>query len=230
MNKNSDIEILRALAITMGLLQHLPILAGPNVAALELMGRYFGFWGGVDLFFVISGFLITRLLFKYVDLIETGGDWLLELKTFWIKRAFRLMPAAWVWLLIPLLLAASIPNIFPPLQTLTHDALAALLNVADFYWPYCVTSGKAGSLCSSSATLLPYWSLSLEEQFYVALPALLLFIRRRWLVPVIIAALIALLAWSRPLFSLGWFLRIDALLWGYYRLRQGMRCSSRAHY
>jgi peptidoglycan/LPS O-acetylase OafA/YrhL len=214
--KNSDIEVLRALAIIFTLIHHLPVLLNWNIGALEQIGHYFGFWGGVDLFFVVSGFVITRSLSNFRAQLSTDGKWGAELKSFYLRRAFRLLPAAWLWLLIPcaISLFATAPQVFPHFETIRNDALAAALNIADWYWPHCLWSGQVATLCSQQMTIGHYWSLSLEEQFYVLLPLLLLGIPRRWLSPLLITAIALQFFWSRSALSFGWYTRTDGLLWG----------------
>ncbi|HSB97723.1 MAG TPA: acyltransferase [Spongiibacteraceae bacterium] len=213
--RNTDIEVLRAVAIVTALVQHFPLLIGHSVPALNKVGHYFGFWGGVDLFCAISGYVITRSLSTYMAAVAGRGNWSLELKTFAIRRVFRLLPSAWLWLAIPLLLSAIVkPDTYPPARTLANDVLAAAFSVANFYWYQCGATGSMGRVCSDVVILLPYWTLSLEEQFYFLLPIVLLLVPRRWLMPLILLVLAALLTWTRPLFSLGWFIRIDGLLWG----------------
>ncbi|WP_179085210.1 acyltransferase [Aquipseudomonas alcaligenes] len=211
--RNLQIESLRAIAITFVLFSHLQI---------EVSGWYFNLpshvelWAGVDLFFVISGFLITHSLLGLVGARERGTAWWPELKAFWIRRAFRLLPAAWLWLLVPLLLSLLIGQhaLFAPTRTLLNDALAAVLQVANLYWAHCIGSGQWGELCSQPPVLSPYWSLSLEEQFYLLLPILLILLPARLLLPVLALLLITHLFWIRPILTLAWYVRPDSLLWG----------------
>jgi peptidoglycan/LPS O-acetylase OafA/YrhL len=115
---------------------------------------------GVDIFFVLSGFLITRLL-----LIERGTTGGVDLRGFWGRRARRLLPALLVLIagLFVLGLVADLPH--ASLQTLPGDALAALLFVAN--WRFL--AGDHGYFASGQApSLLEHtWSLSIEEQFYL---------------------------------------------------------------
>jgi peptidoglycan/LPS O-acetylase OafA/YrhL len=210
-NKNNQIEALRAAAIAFVLLSHFPV----SSAWFAQANLYVELWAGVDLFFVISGFLITRSLLGLRQAQGRREQWR-ELKSFWIRRAFRLLPAAWLWLLIPILIAILVGDhpLFAPLGTLLNDVAAAVLQVANIYWASCIGSGQWGQLCSLPPIVGPYWSLSLEEQFYLLLPLVLILVPVRWLVPAIVALIVAQVFWSRPIFTLAFYTRADALLWG----------------
>jgi peptidoglycan/LPS O-acetylase OafA/YrhL len=117
---------------------------------------------GVDLFFVLSGFLITTLLLEEQDV--TGH---IDLKAFWLRRARRLLPAAGSVILLVMLLAAA-----------AHD----------FGRAATIVSGEAlyaGNIVRSVDPHLPpgpvdhFWSLGEEEQFYVLWPAVLILALRR---------------------------------------------------
>lgn len=211
--RNQQIETLRAAAIMFVLLSHFPIDGA--VWYFDLSG-YVELWAGVDLFFVISGFLITHSLSGLVSARARGEACWPELKAFWIRRAFRLLPAAWLWLLVPLLLSALIGQhpLFAPMRTLINDTLAAAFQVANFYWASCIGSGQWGQLCSQPPVVGPYWSLSLEEQFYLLLPLVLILLPFRFLLPCLALLIAVHLFWIRPIFTLAWYVRPDSLLWG----------------
>lgn len=148
-----ELEGLRGVAILLVLLCH----AG-------LAGFDAGFIG-VDVFFVLSGFLITGLLIDERD--RTGR---IELATFYARRAKRILPAAAV-VLVATLVAAS--AVFSPLDMarIAQDGLAAGLSLANVRFALDATDYFAASDLSP---MLHYWSLSVEEQFYLAWPALLI--------------------------------------------------------
>ncbi|MDQ2852668.1 MAG: acyltransferase [Actinomycetota bacterium] len=140
---------------------------------------------GVGIFFTLSGFLITSIL---VSTFQQRGD--LRLRRFWLRRARRLLPAA-VLLLIVVLLSTAIQD-QGALLTRGRDTLAALFYVANW------NTIQHAYVAANTAAVDPLehlWSLSVEEQFYLAWPlilALLLFVCRGRLR--VIAALTSALA------------------------------------
>jgi peptidoglycan/LPS O-acetylase OafA/YrhL len=128
-------------------------------------GRLRGGFLGVSTFFTLSGFLITRLL-----LAEWHAAGRVSLRHFYSRRFRRLLPAA----LVGLVVAAAVTNGLHDPQTaraFRADGLSALANVANwrFLW-----SGRAyADLFAAPSALQHYWSLSVEEQFYLVLAPLI---------------------------------------------------------
>jgi peptidoglycan/LPS O-acetylase OafA/YrhL len=91
-NRIDDIEVLRAIAVLMTMIGHFQELLFWGPPYLVQL------WGGVDLFFCISGFVIARSLI--IEAPSSGGarNFLLFAIPFWIKRVFRIWPAAFTWL------------------------------------------------------------------------------------------------------------------------------------
>src|SRR3954452_16883848 len=173
-----DIEGLRALAIGTVLLCHagVPFLAGGYV--------------GVDVFFVISGFLITRLLLG--ELERTGR---ISLRGFYGRRAKRLLPLTAV-----LLAAVGVLSllILSPLRAVevSGDIISSALYTAN--WHFAAQSVDYFAQDVEPSPVLHLWSLAIEEQFYLVWPTLILgvtwFQRRNGLSvrPVLWIALISL--------------------------------------
>lgn len=154
MKRRTDIEGLRAIAVLAVLLFHagVPGLGGGYV--------------GVDVFFVVSGFLITSLL--VAEKTNTGK---VSLGAFYARRARRILPvsalvavatliASWIWL-EPL-----------RLRSLSNDVLAVALFSSNF-----VFANRGADYLQSALPPSPlqhYWSLAVEEQFYVVWPALVM--------------------------------------------------------
>ncbi|HWB70196.1 MAG TPA: acyltransferase, partial [Solirubrobacterales bacterium] len=174
------IDALRAVAVLAVFLYH----AG--------VGWMPGGFLGVDVFFVISGYLITSLL-----LSEYRGAGHIRLGQFWLRRAKRLLPAVGVFVAVTMVLAA----IFVPedIDQLRGDALASLLYVAN--WHFIFEHQSYFELFQRPSLFRHLWSLSVEEQFYLFWPlafaaGMTLFGRRRLLVGVAAGALASVaLAW-----------------------------------
>lgn len=175
---------------------------------MVVLGHTIHRWGvggaghiGVTIFFVLSGFLITRLLVEERD--DTGG---IALGAFYARRARRLLPALLVFL--PLAVLVNLR-----LHLLVAEPLAATLAYVVNY-----TSVHDGIRYGAFTHL---WSLAVEEHFYLVWPSLVLLIGRRRLVPVCLAV-IAAVAYARYATSLldtslalrATHLRVDAMLVG----------------
>lgn len=131
-------------------------------------GRLPGGYIGVDIFFVISGFLITSHLMR--ELTATGT---VRLGQFWARRARRLLPASLLVLLFCSLVAMS-PYLTPTsaLRNEVSEILASTFYVEN--WFLALNSADYLNHGGNPTTVQHYWSLSLEEQFYVMWPLLML--------------------------------------------------------
>jgi peptidoglycan/LPS O-acetylase OafA/YrhL len=149
-----EIQALRAGAVTLVVLYH----AFPAL----LPGGYIG----VDVFFVISGFLITRQLIAEAE--RTGT---ISLSRFWARRARRLLPAA----LLVLTCTALGTFVWVPLG-LWRDYMRELAASALYVQNWLLADSAVDYLRSDAAAspMQHFWTLSVEEQFYIALPILLL--------------------------------------------------------
>lgn len=168
-NYRPDIDGLRALAVVSVILFHF------NPSLLP------GGFAGVDIFFVISGYLITTNILKGV---EAGSFSLLE---FYRRRALRILPNLFFVVFVTLLAAHFI---FQPKDylELAYSALASILSVANIYFTYFLdTSYFAPG--TDQQPLLHIWSLGVEEQFYLFWPLILLlaygFIKNKKLIGVL---------------------------------------------
>jgi peptidoglycan/LPS O-acetylase OafA/YrhL len=151
----SDIDGLRAIAILLVVAFHAGI---PGFA---------GGFIGVDVFFVISGFLITRNLLREIE--ATGR---IDLLTFWAKRIRRLLPALALTVLSTLLLAFLIQSPIEWANTIKQGS-ASILYVSNMYFAYSMGYFDEGV---TTSPFLHTWSLSVEEQFYVFWPVFFLLI------------------------------------------------------
>ena len=148
-----DLEGLRGIAVALVVLFH-----------ARLLGVVGGFIG-VDAFYVLSGFLITGLLLRE---LATRGR--LDLVAFYGRRARRILPAATVAIVVILVAAAFI--VAPlDLPAVAADATASGLFVGNMLFAFRATDYFASS---TPSPFLHYWSLGVEEQFYLVWPILLL--------------------------------------------------------
>ena len=135
------------------------------------VATFAGGYVGVDVFFVISGFLITR------NILNEGEDF--RFGTFYWRRARRLMPAVWATIAVTMLVSSVLmrPD---ALGATAWSAMATTFSVSNFYfW------SQSGYWDTASALkpLLHTWSLGVEEQFYLVWPLLLFLLRplhRKW--------------------------------------------------
>jgi len=149
-----DVEGLRAIAILAVVSYHvgIPFISGGFV--------------GVDVFFVISGFLITGLLVK--EATDTGH---IDLARFWARRARRLLPAATVVLVVTAVVSWWVIPILDHV-TVGWDIASAAFYVSNMRFAFQATDYLASDAAPSP--VLHFWSLGVEEQFYVLWPLLLL--------------------------------------------------------
>jgi peptidoglycan/LPS O-acetylase OafA/YrhL len=204
-----DIEMLRGFAILFVLFEHVRINLFPwRVPFIEHVRAYFTFWSGVDLFFAISGFVIARSLLPKLKAAEDATGFLNATISFWIRRAWRLIPSAWLWLFL-ILVATLVFNRSGAFGTFPMNfkgVLAGVLDVANFR---VLANQQEHQWYGAS---FPYWSLSLEEQFYLLLPFIVLVSGRK--LPVILALLVAGQIFFPRLQSFFVIIRSDALLLG----------------
>jgi len=148
-----DLQGLRGVAVLLVVLYH--------AAVPGLPGGYVG----VDMFFVISGYLITDLLFR--ERQRTGT---ISFAQFYARRARRLLPAAGLAILVTLVCSWFL---FAPIEQRGHasSALAASLYFSNIWFASAANDYFAG--VSEANPFLHTWSLSVEEQFYLLWPALI---------------------------------------------------------
>jgi peptidoglycan/LPS O-acetylase OafA/YrhL len=140
-------------------------------------------WAGVDLFFVLSGFLITGILYD----ARTSSTYF---RSFYARRLLRLAPVFYLFLLFVLFIAPLIPQV---------DAVAGVSDVRSvqaWLWLYAVNIGMAFQRFNINVPLayIPYWSLAVEEQFYLVWPLVVLALPRRPLMALCVVLAVAALA------------------------------------
>jgi peptidoglycan/LPS O-acetylase OafA/YrhL len=157
-----EIEGLRAIAIALVVLYHFD---------LPVPGGFFG----VDLFFAVSGFVITRQLLHATSQGTPAGDSLSsKLGNFYRRRALRLLPNAIAVCAFVVLGSILLPSVFGNSSRTFVNALAGLAGVGNWYGIHFPDIGSG-----EVRPLIHMWSLSIEEQFYLVLPLVILPWRNR---------------------------------------------------
>ncbi|HEY0786427.1 MAG TPA: acyltransferase family protein [Acidobacteriaceae bacterium] len=152
----TDIDGLRAVAVLLVVFFHLKLL------------KVWGGFIGVDIFFVISGFLISSVILK--EITESR----FSLSSFYQRRIRRILPA--LVLSTAVTAAAAAVFLFPSeLESFARSLLAASFSVSNFF--FWLHSGYFAAPASEQP-LLHTWSLAVEEQFYIFFPLFLLGVRR----------------------------------------------------
>lgn len=174
-----DIDGLRAIAVLSVVIFH---------AFPEYLG---GGFIGVDVFFVISGFLITSLI------LREQKEQRFSLKHFYAKRIRRIFPALSLVLGFGLVAGWICLNFMEYKQLTKHTGSSAIF-ITNF-----MLLREAGYFDNAADTkpMLHLWSLAIEEQFYLAWPLVLMFFKRlpRWLLPVLVVLLLSSFAYSLSL-------------------------------
>jgi peptidoglycan/LPS O-acetylase OafA/YrhL len=148
-----DIQGLRAFALIIILIYH---------ARIPLEGGFIA----LDIFFVISGFVITQMLMRERE--KTGR---IDLKRFYTRRFKRLTPALAVTVSVVVLISIFLQSPFGAQQTTTATAIGTMLLTANAVIAY--TTGDYFDAAAEQNPLLNMWSLSTEEQFYLVFPAIM---------------------------------------------------------
>ncbi len=125
---------------------------------------------GVEVFFVISGYLITLLL-----LTESQQNGRIDFRSFWVRRARRLLPALWTLLLGVTMYCSLFER--EELGKLRGDVIAAFVYI--FNW-FKIWARASYFDASALDPLRHLWSLAVEEQFYLVWPVLIALVLKRW--------------------------------------------------
>lgn len=188
-----QIQGLRALAVVLVLLYHAKFLPGGYI--------------GVDIFYVISGYLITSLLLRECE--KSGG---ISFARFYLRRIKRLLPASSLVLIITALVSWWV---FPSIlrQDLGRDIAAASLYISNYF--FALWQMDYQNLDALPPVVIHYWSLAVEEQFYLLWPLIIYLLykfgkRRAVGIGVAVITLIS--------FLLSLFLTSASPLWAFYSL------------
>ena len=191
--RNPQIQALRALAALLVLIYHAKWLDGGYI--------------GVDIFYVISGFLITGILVRELDSKNT-----ISLVAFYARRTKRLLPASFLVIFVTgvagfIFLPASMRESFG------KDLIAASTYVSNFL--FALWENDYQNLNSTPSPFIHFWSLAVEEQFYLFWPFFILILFRIGKRRAVLYGVIATLVLSF-LFSL--YLTERASIWAFYIL------------
>ena len=212
LGRNYGLDVLRAAAILLVVSCHalfFVIQLAPEAATVKQISYFCGFWG-VELFFILSGFLIGRIIREWVG---SGADhWLLS---FWIRRWFRTLPCYLLFLALNLLWY------FFQYATWPESWAYYLIFSQNLAWPH-------------PAFFPESWSLAVEEYFYLLFPLAIVLLRKVRLQPatayltagallflgptvlrLVDAALDPALSWDGGIRKVVIF-RLDALMYGIY--------------
>jgi peptidoglycan/LPS O-acetylase OafA/YrhL len=202
LKRNQEVDALRGIAVLLVLLAHLRVLVPVDWAVYEV----FKFEAGVPLFFAISGAVISGSLIPRLR----EGRYGRAFAAFYIRRAFRILPLAYLWLLAGLggTLYFNRHGSFGDLHANLYGAGAAVLNLANVAQAKVVILGMG--------MFGAYWSLSLEEQFYLVFPLFLVLTPARWRAALLGFVLLFLaILWRKPAgFTLQDAFAIDSILFG----------------
>lgn len=216
-NKNRDIEALRAIGIIFVMIAHAYKLTPwqtPLDGSLHAIYYYFGWWTGVDLFFCVSGFIITSNIINNIKDNNSKSQlgFIAFAIPFWVKRIYRLWPSAWFWMTTMTILSVIFNKIGvfgTPINQILYQ-LYSMLNVANFYGHECVVSSMGYKACGVYQV---YWSLSLEEQFYLLFPFIIYFLGKKKTLLLVLAIAAIQIPIDRGSSLLG-FIRTDSICFG----------------
>jgi len=188
----TQIQGLRALAAILVTIFHARLMPGGFI--------------GVDIFYVISGYLITGLILREIE--KTGT---LDLRIFYQRRIKRLLPTSVFVLLVTAIFAWIL---FPPItrDALGRDLFAAATYISNYLFAWWQNDYQ--NLNATPSPFIHYWSLAVEEQFYLVWPLFILFLARHG--KKMIFTGIAITTLASLLFSI--YLTQVAPIWAFYSL------------
>ncbi|WP_369743394.1 acyltransferase family protein [Pseudidiomarina sp. PP-1MA] len=194
----ADIDGLRAIAVLFVILYHLDV------------APFYAGYLGVDVFFVISGYLITRLLVAEIDQSKS-----ISITAFYTRRARRLLPALFVVIIFTICVGIFVMTPLELLE-LAETALSSVFFSSNFY--FWRTSDYFNPV-SELNPLLHTWSLAIEEQYYVVYPVAFLLVSRyvisyrKQLLGVTIALSFALSIFAYDIYPLPNFYSLPTRFW-----------------
>lgn len=161
MKRNLEIDRLRAIGVLLLIFYHLALINHPGIFIPTQ------FTTVVDLFFVISGFVISSVLVKQTIETRDNKPHLVALiKSFYVRRIFRIYPSLWTVYFLVLFLSVMFigGDWFSPPSNVIKISIQLLTSTYNFFnvsWPFSMALG-------------PFWTLTIEEQFYLFYPLMLI--------------------------------------------------------
>ncbi len=186
-------------------------------------------WTGVDLFFALSGFLITSLLLREEQHeAEAGRAARFSIGRFYLRRIFRILPAFYTVLLLDVFVFSRWSLFASANLAGVHSSPVGVLPFATFWANYAIAYGPrwfGSSVVRPGGAFEVFWSLCVEEHFYLLWPLFLLLVRgtrARVLAGVLVGTALPILrylavakGWDSPLaVHYGSHYRLDSILWG----------------
>jgi peptidoglycan/LPS O-acetylase OafA/YrhL len=168
----ATLDGLRGMAAVMVILSHYFAEVPGGIAALM-----FG-WLAVDIFFVLSGFLIGKLILER----QQHSNFF---SVFYVRRCCRIIPAYVITVVVCFALIERLPSQWTDAET-SFPLWSYLLFVQNFY--------MAGTGSVGAHWLAPTWTLAVEEHFYLIVPALIVFVRKQWLPTIFVVTAVAAIA------------------------------------
>ncbi len=218
LSRNKELDRLRGFAVLMTVFIHYTRIFFPwdmhqqYVHGTTVLNLLKNSWTGVDLFFVISGYIISKMIVEEIEQLKLNHHDLANfIKGFFIKRFFRIYPIAWIMFFVVLLccLFFNKSGGFSTPENTIEAGIAIFTYTFNYYF---------GLGFYHAFTLSPYWSLSLEEQFYLIMPFFLIFTKTNKQRVIILLGLLLLITFViRPLSVDNIFFtqnRCDGLIYG----------------
>ena len=196
--------------------QYAPAIDGLRAVAMSAVFAFHlwpdtvpGGWLGVSLFFTLSGFLITSMLLRGRAAVGS-----VDLRSFWVQRYRRLLPASAVTLAGVVLFGFTVAT-GQQLVDLPGDIMAALAQLAN--WRFVFNDSSYVDLFAAPSPVQHFWSLAIEEQLYIVLPLVVFVLVRRTVSLRVIGAVLALGAIGSTLLTVALFengASLDRLYYG----------------
>jgi peptidoglycan/LPS O-acetylase OafA/YrhL len=187
---------IRGLAILLVMIFHMSLLS--DRGGIDSFARWSisGGWCGVDLFFVLSGFLITGILYD----TKSSKTFF---RTFFARRALRIFPLYYAVVFVSLVLLPAIATYLPPPAQAKLDRFGKIEGDEWMYWTYLSNFAIAQAGKFRHGILDISWSLAIEEQFYLVWPAVVFFFSRSTLLRICVGAIAFSIAFRCWLFYTG---------------------------